>query len=265
MHIHRHKNFPQLVLALIAVLVSAAAAAASEHRGQVRFGPVPVPGVVVKAVQGDKTSQTTTDADGNYVFSELSEGAWTFQTTMAGFEPATREIAITKEDVPVQWNLKMLPLGGVAGKPAESFPRNSLEPPALQVALPSEDTANRLLINGSIVNGASTPFALQRAFGNVRQPRSPYRGTMSFNGNNALFDARSFSIAGQNTPKPDYSRLQGSIAVNGPLQIPHIFRMGQFTASYRRVQNRNAGIQTAQMPTAAERLGDFSSSLIAPH
>src|SRR6185503_7747646 len=109
-------------------------------------------------------------------------------------------------------------------------------------------------------NGASTPFALQRAFGNVRAPRLPYRFNFSLNGNNAVLDARSFSLTGQDTPKPNYSRIGSSISVNGPFQIPHVFRMGQFNASYNRTQNRNASVQAAQMPTAAERAGDFSAS-----
>src|SRR6185503_4055171 len=109
-------------------------------------------------------------------------------------------------------------------------------------------------------NGASTPFALQRAFGNVRAPRMPYRFNFNLNGNNAILDARSFSLTGQDTPKPNYSRIGSSLTVQGPFQIPHVFRMGTMTATYSRTQNRNANVQTAQMPTPAERLGDFSAS-----
>src|SRR5207247_1108520 len=38
-----------------------------------------------------------------------------------------------------------------------------------------------------------------------------------------------------------------------------LFRNGSFSVSYSRTQNRNANLQTMQMPTAAERSGDFSN------
>jgi hypothetical protein len=50
------------------------------------------------------------------------------------------------------------------------------------------------------------------------------------------------------------------LTFGGPFQIPHLFRNGSFSVSYGRTQNRNASLQTVQMPTAAERAGDFSSS-----
>src|SRR5262249_51954718 len=55
-----------------------------------------------------------------------------------------------------------------------------------------------------------------------------------------------------------------TLTLQGPLQIPHVFRMGQFVITYSRTQNRNASVQTAQMPTAAERAGNFSDSLRVP-
>ena len=244
--------------------IAASVLAASEHRGQVRFGEVPVPSASVQATQGDKTFRVMTDAEGRYVFPDLSDGPWTVQVEMPGFEGARKDVVIAKETAVAQWDLKMLPLDGIQGKPSSGYPKTSTLVPVLQTSASEPDAANRLLINGSVVNGAATPFGLQRAFGTVRQPRSPYRGTVSFSGSNALFDARSFSLTGQNTPRADYNRMQSSISINGPLQIPHLFRMGQFTVSYNRTQNRNASVQTTQMPTFAERLGDFSSSSTAP-
>src|SRR5262249_47183318 len=81
-----------------------------------------------------------------------------------------------------------------------------------------------------------------------------YTGTMLFAGNNSLLDARSFSLTGQNTPQPAYNKLQSSLTFGGPFQIPSVFRNGMFLVGYARTQNRNAVLQTAQMPTAAERL-----------
>jgi outer membrane receptor protein involved in Fe transport len=56
--------------------------------------------------------------------------------------------------------------------------------------------------------------------------------------------------------------MQTNILVQGPFQIPYLFRKGQFNLSYNRTQNHNGSLQTAQMPTAAERLGDFSQSAV---
>jgi len=86
---------------------------------------------------------------------------------------------------------------------------------------------------------------------------------MSFVGSNAIFDASPYSLTGQETPQPAYNRLQSGITFGGPLQIPHLFRMGSFTVSYSRTQNGNATLQTAQMPTLAERAGDFSASSLS--
>jgi trimeric autotransporter adhesin len=254
------KQLRHFVTALSATCVlMASVLSASDHQGLVRIGEVPVPGASIKATQGDKTTQAVTNAEGRYVLQDLSDGLWTVQVEMLGFEPARREITVAKENAVELWELKMLPLDNIDREPVTGFP-NSASPgtPTLRIPVSEVEAQDRLLINGSVSNGASTPFALKRAFGNVRAPRTPYRGTLSINGNNSLLDARPFSLTGQDTPQPDYNRLQTSISINGPLQIPHVFRMGTFTAGYTRTQYRNAAVQTARMPTAAERVGDFS-------
>jgi hypothetical protein len=207
-----------------------------------------------------------TDPGGQYVLPDLSDGTWTIEVRASGFESVRRDVMVAQESEATHWDLKMLPIAGIQAESSAGFPALSPDGagPALQTSQPPAEAADRLLINGSVINGGATPFALQRAFGNVRQPRTPYRGNVFISGNNALFDARSFSLTGQNTPRPDYSRLQGSFTIGGPLQIPHLFRMGQFTVTYSRTQNRNATVQTAQMPTAAERAGDFSSGSAGP-
>jgi len=237
---------------------------ASEHRGQVRFGEVPVPSATVQATQGDKTVRVMTDAEGRYALPDVGEGNWTIQVAMPGFETVRREVTITPSSEATQWDLKMLPLEGIEGSPPAGFPKTFTFAPALQTTAPEPDAANRLLINGSVVNGAATSFGLQRAFGNVRKPPSPYRGTLAINESTGLLDARPYSLTGQDTPQQDYSRLLTSLTINGPLQIPNLFRLGQFTVSYSRTQNGNVNVQTAQMPTAAERMGDLSESPSAP-
>ena len=174
---------------------------ASEHRGQVRFGEVPVPSATVQATQADKTVRVMTDAEGRYALPDVGEGNWVIQVAMPGFETVRREVTITPNSEATQWDLKMLPLEGIEGSPPAGFPKTFTFAPALQTTAPEPDAANRLLINGSVVNGAATSFGLQRAFGNVRKPPSPYRGTLAVSESNGLFDARPYSLTGQDTPQ----------------------------------------------------------------
>jgi hypothetical protein len=248
------------LLAMVS-LAGSMLAASSEHRGEVRFGEVPIPGAVVQATQGDKTLRVVTAPDGSYTFPDLGDGSWTVQVEMAGFETVQREVVAPRDSAVAKWDLKMLPISGMKAPASPGFPVSSPSTPTLQTSVPSEDAADRLLINGSVSNGASTPFALASAFGNNRRPvRSLYSWTFSANGNNSVLDARSYSLTGQDTPRPAYNRLNSTLSVAGPLQIPGVFRNGSFTLTYTRTQNKNANLQTVQMPTAAERIGNFSGS-----
>ena len=239
-------------------LIGLPAFAAILHEGMVRFGEVPVPGAVVRATQGDRTVQTVTDPEGRYAFPELDGGSWTLQVEMRGFETARRELTPGTDTTTIQWDLKMLPVSEMQGSASTGFP-NTPPTPTLQTSSSVAEASDRLLINGSVSNGASTPFALSNAFGNNRRgPRSLYTWNVLLTGNNSVLDARPFSLTGQDTPQPPYNRLQSSITAGGPLQIPSLFRNGNFVVTYSRTQNRNAGIQSALMPTAAQRIGDFS-------
>ena len=87
--------------------------------------------------------------------------------------------------------------------------------------------ADGLLINGSQNNGASSPFALFPAFGNNRNgSRSLYNGGLGIFDNNAIWDARTFSFTGQNTPKPGYNLFTATAYFGGPLKIPHLVKNG---------------------------------------
>jgi len=238
--------------------------AAPGHEGEVRFGEVPVPGAAVQASQGASTAQTVTDANGRYFFPTLADGAWTIKVLAPGFEPVEKEVAVAA-GAATQFDLKILPIEGLRqGAPTTGFPKTATAP-TLQTGTPSEEAADRLLINGTVSNAASSQFALPRAIGNNRAGgRSPYNGAVSVVGSNAVLDARSYSLTGQDTPKPAYNRLQSTMTVGGPFQIPGLFRNGTFNVSYGRTQNRNASVPTAQTPTTAERLGDLSALSSAP-
>jgi trimeric autotransporter adhesin len=129
-----------------------------------------------------------------------------------------------------------------------------------------QSPSDGFLINGSVNNGAATPFAQAAAFGNFRRkPGSLYNGSLGLVFNNAIWDARAYSLTGQDTPKPAYSRVQGLASFGGPIRIPYVApRDGiNVNINYQWMRNRNATTETARVPTAAERLGDFSASVDA--
>jgi carboxypeptidase family protein/TonB-dependent receptor-like protein len=153
--------------------------------------------------------------------------------------------------------------------PAAAPPASDATPPASDSfsnqspAELNQRAADGLLINGTANNGASSPFALAQAFGNGRRgTRSLYSGNLGIIFDDSFFDARSFSLTGQDTPKPAYDRLQGVFAFGGPFKIPHLVRNGpNFFINYQWTRNRNATNTPGLMPTAAERNGDFSGLL----
>ncbi len=131
----------------------------------------------------------------------------------------------------------------------------------------SQRAADGFLINGSVNNGASSPFAQLQAFGNNRRGlRSLYNGNLGFSLRNSALDARSFSLTGQNTPKPGYNQMQGMASFGGPLKIPGLINRNgpNFIVNYQWVHNRNASTQTGLMPTLAERNGDLPGIVIPP-
>jgi hypothetical protein len=144
-------------------------------------------------------------------------------------------------------------------------------PPASDSGVPqdasalSQRAADGLLINGSVNNGASSPFAQLQAFGNNRRGvRSLYNGNLGFSVDNSNLDARSFSLTGQDTLKPSYSRLQGLASFGGPLKIPYLLKRNgpNFTVNYQWLHNRNASTQTGLMPTEDQRNGLLGSTVV---
>src|ERR1700722_5817448 len=254
----------------------AANLAAAEQHGQVTFGGLPVPGAIVTATQSDKKITAVTDSDGAYSFPNLADGVWTIQVEMLGFSTLKGEIAIGGETQPTAWELKMLPLDQIraeaqlAARPnAVGAPAETKRPEATaSEAEPARDelaqrAADGLLINGSVNNGASSPFALFPAFGNNRNgSRSLYNGSLGIYLDNSALDARSFSLTGQDTAKPYYNHFTGVASFGGPLRIPHLLKNGpNIFVAYQWMRSRNASIGSALMPTAAERTGDLSQLL----
>src|SRR5215471_13116970 len=98
----RSGQFAILTLLTILPLV------ASESRGVVKFGRVPLPGATVTATQGDQTEFAVTDADGKYTFPDLADGVWDLKVEMLCFATMKQEITVTKDAPPTEWNLRLL-------------------------------------------------------------------------------------------------------------------------------------------------------------
>jgi hypothetical protein len=260
-------------------------AAASEHRGRVAFNTRPAPGATITASRGAEMHSAVTDEQGAYRFRDLADGLWTIRIELSCFAPITREVAISTEAPPALWELQLLSAeeiwrgaaeapvqpstptpAAAAGKPKPAYrtaavvaTKDSAPPAETEQPDRGQDASDVLAINGSANNGAATPFAQSSAFGNNRRSaRALYTGGIGLTWDNAAWDARSFSLTGQNTPKPAYNHAQGSASFGGPVKDVKL------TLNYQWMRNRNAATQSARMPTAAERAGDFSQSPIAP-
>ena len=144
-------------------------------------------------------------------------------------------------------------------------PGTATSAPAEAAITPDEASkapSDGLLINGSVNNGAASPFAQSAAFGNARRGgRSLYNGSVGVVLDSSVLDAENYSLTGQPTPKPPYTQLTGLVNFGGPIKIPHIkFKSAPyFNVNYQYLHNHNANIQSGLMPTAAERGGDFSA------
>lgn len=274
-----HLKISILLRHLVVGWCSALILVAAEYHGQVTFSGLPVPGATVTAARDDKKSVTTTDEQGRYSFADLTNGRWSVKIEMLGFATIDREVVIAPGASAGAWELKMLPLGQIKAQietapslggtppsiPAQPPPqeaKNASEPEPAQEDL-SQRAADGFLINGSVNNGAASPFSQAAAFGNHRTGgKSLYNGGIGITFDNSALNARPFSLTGQDTPKAAYNRMTGLLALGGPLRIPHLLQNGpNVFVGYQWTRNRNATTQSALMPGALERDGDFSQSL----
>jgi len=102
------------------------------------------------------------------------------------------------------------------------------------------------------------------SFGNARRDRRmQYNANAAFSLDNSVWDARPYSINGQDTEKPAYAKARATFMVGGPLKIPHLLdgRKGTFTFNYQLSRTRNGTTSTQSFPTLLERSGDFSQSI----
>src|SRR5262245_6674736 len=142
-------------------------------------------------------------------------------------------------------------------------------PPARRAAAPPRDdppadaaaAADGFLINGSVNNGAASPFAQPAAFGNNRRrPGALYNGMVGGLFSNSFWDSRPYSLTGAPVAKPDYYNVHLLSTFGGPVKVPRLQNRMNVFVGFQRVADDNALSQPGLMPTALERSGDFSQS-----
>jgi hypothetical protein len=284
---------------VIAVWLSLVWLAAAEHHGRVNFAGLPLPGATVVASQADKKFSTVTDQQGAYSFPALPDGTWTIRIEMLCFAPLQKDVAVDAAAAGAAWDLILLPLAEIKASAPPAPPAVTNTAPAIvstaaaptprakgaafqktdlqasaNAAKPDPEPASPaapadanqtasdvFAINGSVNNGAVSPFAQSAAFGNFRKGQgNAYRGALGLVLDNSNLDARAFSLTGQDTPKPDYNHFSATASLGGPLRIPHLLSGNNtnFFVGYQWMRNRNATTQSSLMPTAAQRTGDLS-------
>src|ERR1035438_3680114 len=158
-----------------------------------------------------------------------------------GAAPATPQAGFQRADVNAAGGGDAAPTGAA-----------SSAPPSVAEAQSSSDA---FVVNGSTSNGIE-----RRAIGNGRKgPRSLFTGGLDFRQfDTDIWDARSYSITGQDTPRSPYTHFTAGAQLQGPLWIPHLFHwQGNFFMQYQTTRLRNATNTPYTVPTQAERDGNF--------
>ena len=253
------------------ICLAASIATAAEQRGVVEYGGLPVPGATVTIAQNGRKYSAVTDERGLYAFQDLADGTWTVQIEMLCFAPITEKVIAAKNAPPSHWELKLLPLSQIKATPMAALPPPA--PPSAEVPSPetrdsvpssddlSQQASDGFLVNGSVNNGASSPFAQAAAFGNSRQGSNAlFTGGLGMILENSALDARAFSLTGQDTPKPAYNHVQAVATLGGVLKIPRLMPKGvNFFAGYQWTRNRDALIQAGLVPDALMRNGQLTA------
>ena len=117
-----------------------------------------------------------------------------------------------------------------------------------------------LTLAGSLGGGGASGAS----FGNNLSGGSQYSGNASFSLDNSVWDANSYSLSGIHTAKPAFAKGRVNVSFGGPLKIPHLLsgKNSTFILNYSMGRTRNGTTQTATVPTALERAGDFSQSVV---
>ena len=101
-------------------------------------------------------------------------------------------------------------------------------------------------------------------FGNRRGP-SQIHGMVFMTLANSVVNAKPYSFTGQEVPQPPYASARFGFLVGGPLIIPKIVKDPStfFYLNYTGTRSRQPYEAVETVPTAQERMGDFSQLLLA--
>lgn len=98
---------------------------------------------------------------------------------------------------------------------------------------------------------------------NTSNRRQQYRGGAFWNFRNSGMDASSFALNGAQLTKPNYNNSTYGASLGGPLPLPSKLGKGSFFfLNYTGARGANGSAIYGIVPTAAERSGDFSSTLV---
>ena len=90
------------------------------------------------------------------------------------------------------------------------------------------------------------------------------RGSLYWTEGNSVVDARPYSLTGQTVQKPSFAQARFGASLGGGLNIPKLIRSRKtflfLNYSGTRVKNPFNAVET--LPTALERIGDFSQSSV---
>jgi hypothetical protein len=279
------RNVVKISVLCLALLCCAAIAAASEYRGVVTFGGLPLPGATITATQGTTKLTAVSDQDGAYKFDDLKDGQWTIEIEMQCFATIHTDVTIAPNMPAAAWELKLLPVDQLTAKsqiakPTQGLPQAPtpvLKSPAqkpAQASAPSEipkapeenaQSSDGFLVQGSVNNAATSQYATNAAFGNTRsRTNGIYTGGVVVGEDNSALDARAYSVSGIEPAKPAYNNFTGVVVLQGPLNIPHLMPRGPtFFATYQWSRNGSAAIVTGLVPTNDQRNGDLAGLLNA--
>jgi hypothetical protein len=284
------------LICVVAWLACSALAAASPYRGVVTFGGLPLPGATVTATQGTTIKTAISDGDGAFQFEDLADGKWSIDIQMQTFAPVHAEVTIAPSVPAGAYELKLLSTDQIqasaqTAKPtAEAPPAPAAtaqvqqgnqpqqpQPPqgkkpaqnSAQAGTPTEipkapeeneQSADGLLVQGSVNNAATSQYATNSAFGNTRSgSKGLYTGGFQVNESNSALNAQPYALSGSPTTKPSFNLFTGVAALQGPLKIPHLMPRGpNFFLAYIWTRNSNSAILQGLVPTPAEQTGNLA-------
>ena len=117
----------------ILVLLAVSLPVVFAQSGTVKAGNQPIPGVTVRATQGERSLVTLTDDNGAFHFDGMTPGAWTIEADMFGFDHSRREVQVAATPTNLDLTLQ---LSARAVAPAQA-------PAPAQAARPSGPNVNK--------------------------------------------------------------------------------------------------------------------------